>query len=615
MNTAGFRLKSMLAAMLTMLTAAMAALPVPLPPGISDRAYWEKIRPDAAAEIIKAADEILAKPVTPASFRSYLQGGITGDTNSHLMNCASPRRSNMLILTLAACASGDSGKYIDKIIDYLWEISEETYWCSYTSSKCAGQGDPMVDELTEIRTDLVSAATAADMALTLHILEDDLNAVSPRMVKHLKAVAAERSIGSVLDKRTGAINWWLNPKIAPNNWTPWCSMNCLTAALICEPDELRVRAMLEKCDRQIRLYIDNYPEDGFCEEGPDYWSLGCVTLVYYLGLRERYFPDAPPLITGEKLRCMAEYICAVRITPEYTASYADAGSRCDCSPAMLHTLAEATGSKLLSAYGDYAQLAPASCDALTRHGLAMLPLITMRELRDEKRPEGKAPELPHRTDFSGHLAIIRNPDGFSVSLKGGSNAEPHNHNDLGHFTVYYRNEPLILDTGRGEYCQDTFMPEKRYGFRHIGASGHNAPEIDGVCQQYGAEYRAEVKTDGDILSVELKDAYPAEAGLNGFSREVSVAEQSVTVTDRIGKDGLKEVRLRLFSMHPAEISGNKVKFGNGAEMESHGIVPVKISEYRTDAVMKANYADPLYCIELTGNGAEYRMEFRPRKDD
>ena len=34
-----------------------------------------------------------------------------------------------------------------------------------------------------------------------------------------------------------------------------------------------------------------------------------------------------------------------------------------------------------------------------------------------------------------------------VAMKGGSNGESHNHNDVGSFVVYANNEPLFIDPG------------------------------------------------------------------------------------------------------------------------------------------------------------------------
>ena len=81
--------------------------------------------------------------------------------------------------------------------------------------------------------------------------------------------------------------------------------------------------------------------------------------------------------------------------------------------------------------------------------------------------------------------------GFLVTAKGGHNAESHNHNDVGVFSVYLDNQPVIVDPGKRIYVMGSFT-EKRYTPEHWNhtSSHHNLPVFNGVEQQAGRGFRA-----------------------------------------------------------------------------------------------------------------------------
>ncbi len=588
-----------------------------LMPKFSDREFWKSVRPEYAEMITAMAAKIAAEPVAPTSFYAYLRGGIDGNLQAGY-DLTDARHGNLLLLVTACCVTGDKDKYLPVIIDYLWAICEEEYWCAYTHADqtggkrmyTPGTGDPMVDAETSRRVDLYAAGTGADVALAVNILEDELRAVSPAMVEHIKERTLYKTVDSVLDHRPSKTPFWLDPEIKPNNWTPWCSMNLLITALAF--GNPRAAELVARLDPQLKLYIDTYPDDGFCDEGATYWNLGMGNLLYYLTLRRQYFPELPELVSREKLRRMAEYIIDIHITPEYSASYADADAYGLSMPVLLHDMAAETGSDLLAGRGDLEGKMFRTVEMADRHGWTMLPLRFFRQLVD--RPSGKAMTLPGKLSlFGGRFAVIRSEKGFSATLKGGNNAESHNHNDLGHFTVFHNGKPLIVDPGSMRYNQASFGLE-RYKFWYNGAFGHNAPEIDGISQQAGARYTAEITAcsaeKGITAVADLKSAYPDEAGISGFTRRLETENSVLTVRDIIGKPALKQVKVRLFTPLPAEITGEReVIFSDGTILQLRGIAAGTITQYQPDEVMAANYGKELFCIELAGESGDYELAF------
>lgn len=110
---------------------------------------------------------------------------------------------------------------------------------------------------------------------------------------------------------------------------------------------------------------------------------------------------------------------------------------------------------------------------------------------------------------------------FGFTAKGGHNAEPHNHNDLGQFLLAGGGEFFLSDLGCGEYTRDYFG-EGRYAYDCNGSQGHSVPIIDGVLQSPGRNRTAAVleqavDEDECRLTLELSGAYECK-GLRSFKR-------------------------------------------------------------------------------------------------
>jgi hypothetical protein len=74
--------------------------------------------------------------------------------------------------------------------------------------------------------------------------------------------------------------WWMGFDSRPvNNWNPWTNHNMLTAILILEDDQQKKISNVEKVIRSLDSFVNIYPEDGGCDEGPSYWGRGLALSV------------------------------------------------------------------------------------------------------------------------------------------------------------------------------------------------------------------------------------------------------------------------------------------------------------------------------------------------
>ena len=98
------------------------------------------------------------------------------------------------------------------------------------------------------------------------------------------------------------------------------------------------------------------------------------------------------------------------------------------------------------------------------------------------------------------------------------------------------------------------------------SSYHNLPEIDGLMQEAGAEFRArDVHVSGDSITQDIAPCYPAGCGLASYVRTVSCSDAGVSVRDRAAFTDERPHRivLNLMLCEKPVIAGNVISAGSG----------------------------------------------------
>ncbi|MBJ2355529.1 hypothetical protein, partial [Sphaerochaeta sp. S2] len=96
-------------------------------PPATDRKFWDTLISPVSSLIIKRAEKVVSQaiPALPASL--YLSFSRTGNRTT-FEECYFTRRRMLGTLTLAYCLKPKE-VILDKIIDLVWAIVEETSWC------------------------------------------------------------------------------------------------------------------------------------------------------------------------------------------------------------------------------------------------------------------------------------------------------------------------------------------------------------------------------------------------------------------------------------------------------------------------------------------------------
>ena len=513
-------------------------------PKWQDRAGWASVPQSLQDLLLQAGQERLGYeyPALPATlFLDYLRTG----RRTAYQDASYDRRYALVDLVLAECVEG-SGRFLDDIVNGVWTICEETFWGVPAHIRVQEAGNTLPDKY-EPTVDLFAAETGAMLAWTYYLLGEELDKVSQVVRTRIAGEIIER----ILEVNRHRLDFPWQGNLGGrrvNNWNPWICSNWLTCLLAIEEDSKRraedVHFLLQTLDR----FVDPYPRDGGCDEGPNYWGRAGLSLYDNLELLYGATNGQADFFGDDLVREIGKFIYRAHINEDYFLNFADAsalvvpeavlalnyGVRIE-DPVMvgfgawlvnrqdfLHLgFEDGTGVKKPSSLGR----ALASLFALTKleEATGVPPLI-----RDVWLPET---EVMCARDKEGSAK------GYYVAIKGGHNEESHNHNDIGAFVVYTDGKPLLVDIGVEEYTAKTFGPD-RYDIWTMQSAFHNLlPTVNGCQQLPGDRYKAanmswQADEGKAQAALDLAGAYGPEAGIEKWQRNFSLTRgEEVRIED------------------------------------------------------------------------------------
>jgi hypothetical protein len=174
------------------------------------------------------------------------------------------------------------------------------------------------------------------------------------------------------------------------------------------------------------------------------------------------------------------------------------------------------------------------------------------------------------------------PAGLTLAIKGGHNAEHHNHNDIGSVVIASDGVPVVVDPGRPTYTAQTFGPD-RYAIWTMQSSWHSVPEVAGTPQGVGRDFAARdvaPTPDGDRpgLSLDLAGAYPVP-GLRSWRRAAHLERRHRDQTARVVVEDAWELEGDAGPTRVRYLLAGEVALGRGAAVVHplDGATPVRLT--------------------------------------
>ncbi|NJO87543.1 MAG: heparinase [Chloroflexia bacterium] len=521
-------------------------------PAIGNRKEWGKADQQLLRSFFEEAEKNKSYqwPSIPATTALlYLR---TGDRDQYQKISFEKRR--LLGTFLLAEIYENKGRFIDHVIDGVWSICEESNW-----GVPAHLGRNGLPEVTKPYVDLFAAETATYLAWVDYFLGEKLDSVSPLIRKRILSEINHRVFNPVMSYHHG---WMGNNKAGqrPNNWNPWICSNWLNAALLVEPDNVKRVEMVAKILSLLDEFLNPYPPDGGCDEGPGYWGAAAASLYDNISLLNLCSKSAFAYVfDDEKFRNMGKFIYRAQISEKYFINFADADPQPGMAADMIYRFGKDIRDSAMVKFGAYYHVAGKKGLSNYHYFRNFFNLFIQEQIQSA----GKELPLPKDTWLPNLEVMIARDrqgtdEGFFVAAKGGHNNESHNHNDVGNFIVYYDGLPLFIDVGRGTYTSKTFSP-RRYEIWYNCSQYHNLPTINGKDQLPGEQYKATnvgYKTEKIFsgFAVDLAKCYPVDAGIISWKRSVILnRNKNVELTDAYTLNFAESVSEHFMTCWPAEL--------------------------------------------------------------
>jgi len=501
-------------------------------PTLLERSEWEKIPASLRNDYIKKGEAELKKKweTLPASvFLDYQRNG----NRTRYEDICFGRRQRLMTFVLAEIFE-NKGRFLDEIANGVWLVCEETFWGipAHVGAQKRGNGLP---DVTDPIIDLFAAETGSMLAYVNYLMGDKLKEVSPLITERIALEENRRIITPYFEKEF----WW---RKGTNNWNPWINSNVLAVILFMEKDNGRRTEAVYKTMQSVDYLINSYPDDGGCDEGPNYWTRAAGCLFDYLELLNSSTAGKINLYDEPLIKKMGQFIYLTWIKDNYYINFADASAKSTPNAGLIFRFGRRINDPKMIGFSAYVAEESKFSDKapLTEYGSlnVVLPnLFIMKELAETKPVEPYVADtyLPGLQVMAAR-SFSNSAKGFYLAAKGGHNAESHNHNDVGNFVVYHNGRPVLIDVGVETYTSKTFS-SKRYEIWTMQSQFHNLPTINGIQQKDGKDFHAEnvsfSPSEKQVsFSLDLTKCYPATAKISSLKRSIILERgKEIILTD------------------------------------------------------------------------------------
>ena len=471
--------------------------------------WWDKSAGDDSMESLKYSE-----------FKLFW---ITGDRKQYQTPYYARRRA-LSCSALLSLIYPDEEKYILRLMDQIYAICDEYTWCLPAHHKT------VVEDIDPMRIDLFAAETGFALSEIYTMLEDRLEPLIKRRVREEIEKRIIASITTVDDK----YYWWENGK---TNWTAVCMGSVGCTIMLMRPD--LVAMMKPRFDASMECYLSGFNDDGICLEGCGYWHYGFGFFTVYADMIRTYTDGETDYFKDEKVKKIAQFIQNVFLSDNACVSFSDGNRTCAYHLGLCHYLKDEYPADVIVFDPKYSY----NSDGCARFCLHLRSATWM----NEEYLFSKAPDQIGESFAPISEWFIKRTENYGFAAKGGHNAEPHNHNDVGCFIFAKNGKQILMDLGAGVYNRQYFSKDRYTMFVETHSKGHSVPIINGVYQSEGAEFKArDCKFENGVFSIDIAGAYNLKE-LKALKRSFSFTDDSVTLTDDFFYEGDGDIVERMVS--------------------------------------------------------------------
>lgn len=469
---------------------------------ISDRDVWESFGKEPSfRNIIKDAENTVEKPIPDLSeslYKEYFQNG----NRTRYQNTRSQKYRRVHVFALAECLE-NQGRFIAPLEETIRSICDDPSWVLPAHDYAAEIYDGKATYI-----DLTSADTSIELALAVSWLGDKLSTE----IKQLVRDNIERRTFEPYEKtvKTGEPkrNWWIR---TTNNWNTVCHAGVVGAAILLIESPERRAWYVASAEYFMDPFFRGFTDDGYCSEGMGYWNYGFGHFVELAEIVYQATDGKVDFFKMPKVKNCALFGPRMEVAPGQFAAFADCAVTAKPDGKLVGFLSR----RLQFGFKNY-ENRPIGPGNLKSTAVYCFPNSATKTLESE---EAGLPLADLRTEFPDAGVLICRPKNgadsqktrhLAMTCKAGHNAEHHNHNDVGAYTVMFAGSMPVLDPGGEVYTRRTFSKE-RYDSKLLNSFGHPVPVVNGQLQKTGRKFEGQIlsKSFSDEKDVCVMDIAPA----------------------------------------------------------------------------------------------------------
>lgn len=537
------------------------------------------------------------KPTLPPSYRNYKLIYKNGDRVKYEAEFFD-RISRLAFLQVLAIKDD---KYLENLEDVIGSICDSFTWVlpAHNLNK-----DNTFDYTV---IDLFSAEIAFYLSETAYVFGDKLSADIKNRIK----LSVKSKIVDNFENRTF---FW---ETCSNNWAAVCACGVGLSYLYLFPE--RFSLVKARIFSSMNAFLDGIKDDGVVDEGVGYWHYGFGMFAIFFDVYVQLTGERPSLLDNPKVKKTLDFMRTAHLGYCRYIPFADGGMEGFFNANMHYATKNIFGN-------DYVMPPCKDSFETTANSHVQLKALDYRLLNGIDK-FGKE-EVKNDDTFSVYYKSVEwyidKTDKYAFIAKCGDNCEHHNHNDVGCFALYKKDEEIISDVGPGEYTWEYFndrTPEKGRYSKKIFACGswsHSVPLVNGKPQVEGRrgddgkgeKYGGKVIEVGEkTFKVDIAGAY-LDGAVSSLVVEYTVKENGVGINYDC-KDVKENINFRFVTRIKPRLTANGVVIGSAMLKSSSGLTP-QTEEYRyafngeNDAIAyaidyfvnKNGDVNESFCIEL-----------------
>lgn len=579
-------------------------------PNMMDRGSWNNIPHSHKVDLIQEGEKYLHYQYSSISASTYMNFLRTGN-RVDFEDLYFQRRYALNALVLAECTE-NKGRFLDDIVNGIFFLCEESGWqLPPHNSYSRHSSQELLPDSTSPVLDLFACETAALLGAIYYLMGPVLDKVHPFITKRILHEIDYRIINPYLNSHF----WWMGDGKEPTlNWTIWCTQNILITVFTSPSTEEIKQAVLQKSCQSIDYFLNDYGEDGCCDEGAGYYHHAGLCLFNSLEVLNNITGNSfLSIYDNKKIKNIASYILNVHVSDEYYVNFAD------CSPiAGRAGVREFLFGKRINntnmmtfAAKDFSsnpnKLEIKDMNLFYRlQGAFTFSEITNYDINNTIHYED--------TYYESVGLLITRDENLLLTVKAGDNDDNHNHNDTGSFTIYKQGKPLFIDVGVETYTKKTFS-SLRYEIWTMQSAYHNLPTVNSTMQKDGKEYCAKnvvvnLSETKASITMDIASAYPKESGLLTYIRTSELIKgKEIIIHDQFVLDsGSNEVILSLMTYEEPQKKDYGFSLGDLGKVKIEGDYHMIVEEIPiTDKRLQTAWKHNIYRILLNVSSPEIKL--------